>query len=438
MIYLKQSTASQEVPLGHFVDDSDGKTAETGLTISNTDIKIWKTGATSLADKNSGGATHMAGGVYYAVLDATDTNTLGPLTIFVHESGALPVKVDCCVLAANVYDSLIGNSDKLQVDSTQISGSSTAADNAEIVYDTDFATNYSTANDKWQTEADVTKVDGSALETASAGYFPADVRRVVGTSSPLANFTDMYDGTGYAGGTIKLDVNTTTIEGSDATDQINAACDTALTDYDPPTATEMTSAFTEIKGATWDTTDTLEAIRDRGDAAWTTATGFSTHSAADVWGVATRTLTADTNINYPSAADIRSEIDSNSTQLNAIVADTNELQTNQDNWLTATGFSTHSDADVVTAMQAVADDFKADVSGIPTATENADALLNRDMSAVSDTNARSPLNALRHIRNKWAISSSTLTVYKEDDTTSAWTSSMSTATADPITGSDPA
>ena len=39
------------------------------------------------------------------------------------------------------------------------------------------------------------------------------------------------------------------------------------------------------------TTDSLEALRDRGDAAWITATGFSTHSAADVWAAATRTLT---------------------------------------------------------------------------------------------------------------------------------------------------
>lgn len=75
----------------------------------------------------------------------------------------------------------------------------------------------------------------------------------------------------------------------------------------------------------------------------------------------------------------------------------------------------------------------------PTATENADALLNRDMSAVSDTNARSPLNALRFLRNKWAVSGTTLTVRKEDDSTSAWTSTISTdAAADPITGSDPA
>lgn len=34
------------------------------------------------------------------------------------------------------------------------------------------------------------------------------------------------------------------------------------------------------------------------------ATGFSTHSAADVWSVATRVLTANTNLSIPSAADV--------------------------------------------------------------------------------------------------------------------------------------
>jgi hypothetical protein len=39
-------------------------------------------------------------------------------------------------------------------------------------------------------------------------------------------------------------------------------------------------------------------------------------------------------------------------RLAAIVEDTNELQTNQGNWLTAAGFSTHSAADVKTAIEA--------------------------------------------------------------------------------------
>src|SRR5688572_7546091 len=116
---LKQSTASQEIPLGPFVDDADGDTQMTGLTIANTDIKIWKNGATTLANKNSGGATHISGGVYYTVLDATDTDTVGPLEVLVHVADALPVRRECVVMPANVYDSMF-SSDKLQVDVVQI------------------------------------------------------------------------------------------------------------------------------------------------------------------------------------------------------------------------------------------------------------------------------------------------------------------------------
>lgn len=75
------------------------------------------------------------------------------------------------------------------------------------------------------------------------------------------------------------------------------------------------------------------------------------------------------------------------------------------------------------------------LSDLPTATENADALLNRDMAAVSDTNTRSPLNGLRFLRNGFSISGTTLTVLREDDTTPAYTRDLTTdAAAEPITG----
>lgn len=111
---LKQSTASQEIPLGYFVDSTDGNTEKTALSIANTDIKLWKSGATTLANKNSGGATHISNGIYYAVLDSTDTNTLGPLVIFCHPTGALPVRVECEVLPANVYESLVTGTEWLE------------------------------------------------------------------------------------------------------------------------------------------------------------------------------------------------------------------------------------------------------------------------------------------------------------------------------------
>jgi len=109
MLFLRQSTASQEILLGPFVDETDGKTAETGLTIANTDINIWKEGGTTESTKNSGGATHIAGGRYYAVLDATDTNTVGKMEINIHVSGALPVRREYHVLEPTIYDALIAS-----------------------------------------------------------------------------------------------------------------------------------------------------------------------------------------------------------------------------------------------------------------------------------------------------------------------------------------
>lgn len=76
---------------------------------------------------------------------------------------------------------------------------------------------------------------------------------------------------------------------------------------------------------------------------------------------------------------------------------------------------------------------------IPTAIQNADALLNRDMSAVTVTNSRSPINGFRFLRNRWEAAALALTVYEEDDTTVAWTSTLTAdPLADPVVQSDPA
>lgn len=76
-------------------------------------------------------------------------------------------------------------------------------------------------------------------------------------------------------------------------------------------------------------------------------------------------------------------------------------------------------------------------SAVAVPNDLADAILKRDMSAVTGESARSLLNAIRKLMNKWSISGSTLTVYKEDDATSAYTQSIgTTAGADPITSLD--
>ncbi len=110
---LRQNTSGQEIPIGPFLDNTDWDTEETGLTIANTDILIWKWGASSLVTKNSGGATHMSKGVYYCTLNSTDTNTLGPIEIYIHVAGAKFCVFKGSVVSQSYWDSKYG-SDYLQ------------------------------------------------------------------------------------------------------------------------------------------------------------------------------------------------------------------------------------------------------------------------------------------------------------------------------------
>lgn len=101
---LKQSTATTLL-LGQFLDETDGKTAETGLTISQADVLLWKEGGTTLAQKNeSTSCTHRSHGLYTCPVDTTDTNTLGVLSVSVIESGALPIRQDYKVITAEEWN----------------------------------------------------------------------------------------------------------------------------------------------------------------------------------------------------------------------------------------------------------------------------------------------------------------------------------------------
>lgn len=216
MIYLKQSTASQEVLLGPFVDSTDGNTAETGLTIANTDIKIHKAGATTLANKNSGGATHISGGNYYAVFDATDTDTLGSGCIVVQVAGALAVRVDFVVLAANVYDALIGGGDLLDVNVSQfgnangtfasgrpetnlthIAGAAVSTSTAQLGVNVVNFGGSAGAFASGRPEVNTSHVGGSAISQAS-GVINANVAQISGDTTAADNLETAFDDTAGA------------------------------------------------------------------------------------------------------------------------------------------------------------------------------------------------------------------------------------------------
>ncbi len=108
-MFLKQST-SISFAIGPFLDETDGKTAETGLTITQPDIRLKKNDGDWAQKNASQTLTHEEAGWYEVTLDETDTNTVGQLVVAVHESGALPVWRHFTVLEEAVYDALFAAS----------------------------------------------------------------------------------------------------------------------------------------------------------------------------------------------------------------------------------------------------------------------------------------------------------------------------------------
>lgn len=181
-----------------------------------------------------------------------------------------------------------------------------------------------------------------------------------------------------------------------STAEVNTQCDTAITDAALATAANLATVDTVVDGIQTDldnATDGLGAIKTAVD------TKASQTSVDTIDGIVDAIL-VDTGTTIPGTI---ATVDSN---VDAILLDTG------------------TDGVVISAA---------------TANAIADALLKRDFNSVSGESARSALNALRFLRNKWSVSGTTLTVTKEDDSTSAWTSTLTTdGTADPVTASDPA
>ncbi len=237
MQYLKQSTAAT-LKIGPFVDDTDGKTAETGLTISQADVRLSKNGG-DIAQKNETSAcTHDELGIYGCPIDATDTNTLGRLQLWVHESGALPVWHEFMVLPANVYDSLFGT-DKLEVDLLQIAGTAQSATDLK-----DFAdAGYDPATNKIEgckVNDDMRGTDNAALASVctearlaelAAANLPADIDAILADTNELQ--TDWVNG-----GRLDLLIDAIKAKTDNLKDtwndltaaQVNAEVDTSLAD----------------------------------------------------------------------------------------------------------------------------------------------------------------------------------------------------------------
>jgi len=109
---LRQSTAV-DILIGPFVNVTNGKTAEAGLTIAQANVRLSKA-AQNIAQKSDvTTCVYDEVGMYNCELDATDTDTVGTLDLIVDDALALTVVNRFQVIDAVTYDALYADTPTL-------------------------------------------------------------------------------------------------------------------------------------------------------------------------------------------------------------------------------------------------------------------------------------------------------------------------------------
>lgn len=165
--FLRQSTAV-EVPVGPFVDETDGRTIESALTLTQPDIRLKKGGAAWAQKSAAQTLSHEENGWYEVSLSTTDTDTLGALMLAINEAGALPVWREFMVVTQQVWDSLF-STDLLQVDVAQFGNAAgTFASGRPEVNTTLIEGSDATNQIRDAVVDDATRIDASALNVLTS------------------------------------------------------------------------------------------------------------------------------------------------------------------------------------------------------------------------------------------------------------------------------
>jgi hypothetical protein len=102
LLKLSEGTAARRRILVYLLDDTDGKTAETGVTVSAGDIKISKNGA---AEANHTGTwTEISGGLYHYEYTSGELDTLGFISFRLVKSGVRTFVKEAQVVSIDPYD----------------------------------------------------------------------------------------------------------------------------------------------------------------------------------------------------------------------------------------------------------------------------------------------------------------------------------------------
>jgi len=104
LLQISEATAAQRRILVYLVDDTDGKTPETSVTISAGDVKISKNGA---AEANHGGTlTELATGTYYYEFSQSELDTAGFVQFKLIKSGVRTFVKEVQVVPFDPYDAV--------------------------------------------------------------------------------------------------------------------------------------------------------------------------------------------------------------------------------------------------------------------------------------------------------------------------------------------
>lgn len=104
LIKVSEGTAARRRLLVYLVDDTDGKTAETGVTISAGDVKISKNGAAE--GNHAGTLTELASGRYYYEFTSGEVDTVGFVSFALVKTGIRAFVTAAQVVSFDPYDSV--------------------------------------------------------------------------------------------------------------------------------------------------------------------------------------------------------------------------------------------------------------------------------------------------------------------------------------------
>ena len=182
-----------KIIVGPCIDDTDMKTREEGLTYDQAgmeiDVILEKadgTVTTTAVTPTTAGVhdwAHTDQGYYELEIPATGGNYAndeeGQITVVGYATGVLPFRsVAYDVVPTNVYNALVRGTDKMEVDTVELSGDSTAADNAESAFD---GTGYAFTNSTIPTVTTLTNKTGFSLAADQSAVTVGAVTGAVGS-----------------------------------------------------------------------------------------------------------------------------------------------------------------------------------------------------------------------------------------------------------------